>query len=251
MTTDSRNLEKTKLYECTLSVEPEKKFITLKAVPNFRWKLPAEPDFLLPIICTSFETLQEIIALLAQATRAKEPAEKKHLFDLASQKALTAAQAVKLPEATTRDSVYLRLDNSQHIVIPRWIRRDYPVPPDGQTLSQSFQTLSGHIVRAGINWTRNVFHLLSKLDGFWEQLLRIQSLCLQSSNNGWSVYTSNGFSEDSWSDFPFAATELFNKRVSQKVDYFTPEQLSPNNLTATLELTPEDLEIIEQHLSLK
>jgi len=222
-----------------LSVEPSQSYITIQIPPQLRWKLPAEPEKILPTVCTSFEILQQIVTLLAAASNSESAEEiSRHLA-----KAEAAARSGAILVSTTQNSSDKpsrpQRECCRNIIIPRWLESTWPVPPNGDNLSESFISLAEHIGEARFNLSKSLPNLLQLLDGFWEQLVLIQSASLQTKNAGWSACAADQLFPDS--PWPGSASRLYKKKLDCQIDYYTEEQLFWENLNPSLHFTDEDL----------
>lgn len=207
------------LYECSLNVEPPRRFVHLRCTSGFRWKLPAEPDRLLPITCACSDAVDEIAKYLALATRASDVEVKKFNLTLAADEAERASKIAELPKAETNNIFYNeKAGNVQCILFPRWIDRSWPFPSYGQTLAESFRALAYQILKCNSRtWPKEAPRVLEHLDGFWEQLTRAEKAALTSADS-WTVYKNPIFDDDDDDSTnppvrPNHATSLYNRIV--------------------------------------
>ena len=230
------------LYEFSLNIEPPRKYVHLRCTNGFRWKLPAEPERLLPLTCASFDALENIISFLAAWETKTRPIDKAQQLQSAVNEAQIASKKVALPVGETKDTLHTSQVPSQCLLFPRWIDRDWPIPAYGQTLAESFSALSYLIERARKTWPKNLPTILKHLNGFWEQLERAEKAGLVSPS-GWSIYSNPFFNESP--QCPSKATEKYMKHFEAStvvsIEDITPslachdpdEQHALNELLAT------------------
>ena len=235
----SKTLHTKILYECSLNIEPPRKFVHLRCTNGFRWKLPAEPDRLLPITCASFDALDKILAHLAAWQKKKVDIEKAQQLQSAINEAQLVSKKVSLPIGETKGTLHTSPSPTQCILFPRWIDRDWPIPAYGQTLAESFNALAYLIERARKTWPRQLIKILDHLNGFWEQLERAERASLASPER-WTVYSNPAF-EDS-PVRPNKATAKFLKLLQEPVPV---EELTPS---LTLH-DPADQQALDELLS--
>lgn len=217
------NIHNKILYECSLNIEPPRRFVLLRCANGFRWKLPAEPDRLLPLATASFDAVEKITDYLAKACENDATAAlRRQRLQLAATEAVLVSQAVNLPIAETKDTLFTATRSGQCILYPRWIARDWPIPSYGQTLAESFRSLSYQIEKARKTWPRDLPKLLQHLDGFWEQLVRAKRAALTSASE-WTVYA-NPIFDDADETRPNRASTLFHScfQSAGPADNLTP-----------------------------
>jgi len=222
-----------------LSVEPSQSYITIQIPPELRWKLPAEPEKILPTVCASFEKLQQIVILLAAASNSKSTEEISRHLAKAEATARSAAILINTTQNSSDKQSRPQRECCRNIIIPRWLESTWPAPPNGDNLGESFISLAERIGEARFNLSKALPNLLQLLDGFWEQLVLVQSASLQTRNGGWSASTADQLFPDS--PWPRSASKLYKKKLDGQVDYYTDEQLFWENLNPSLHFTDEDL----------
>lgn len=241
-TTTMKTLHTKILYECSLNIEPPRKFVHLRCTNGFRWKLPAEPDRLLPITCASFDALEKIVAHLAAWQKKTLDVEKAQQLQSAINEAQLASAKVSLPIGETKDTLHTSPTPTQCILFPRWIDRDWPIPAYGQTLAESFRALAYLIERGRKTWPKQLPKILDHLNGFWEQLERAERASL-ASPEGWTVYDNPAF-EDS-PVRPTTATTKFLKLLDASNAPVPVDELTPS---LTLH-DPGDAQALDELLS--
>lgn len=229
------------LYECSLNIEGNRRYVHIRCAQGFRWKLPAEPDRLLPIVDACLDAVCSITKCIAQAAKERKASP---FLEEAVQKAQAASETAELPVGETKDTLYGHRENyaAQCILFPRWIPRDWPIPAFGQTLAESFRALAHQIKKCNKNWANSIQRLLSTLDGFWDQLLRARKASLASPNS-WSVYNNPVFDDSELEIRPDKASVLFNQICHREPDV--------DDLQASLEPDPDlqDLDsLLNQYL---
>lgn len=226
----SRTAEGRILYECSLNIEAQRRFVHLRCANGFRWKLPAEPDTLLPITCACSDAIQSITEYIALASRAVHTSgQKKQFLQRAANEAVLAGKKAALPLGETKDTLYGHRDNcvAQCILFPRWIPRDWPVPSFGQSLEESFKTLADQILRAVRSWPANAEKIVFNLNGFWEQLQRAERAALASPSS-WTVYQNPVFDDSAFEVRPTFATALYNRLLVEGPRSSSEEELCPS-----------------------
>ena len=230
------------LYECSLNIEGDRRYVHLRCAQGFRWKLPAEPERLLPITSACLTAVEKITRSVAQAAKAGRKAP---FLQTAVDTAKFASEAAELPVGETKDELYghKRQLTTQCILFPRWIPRNWPIPSFGQTLAESFRALAHQLTKCGKNWPCNLQQIVSSLDGFWEQLLRAQKASLASSNS-WSIYHNPVFDDRELEVRPNLATALYNQIFFRRVESEQP--VAAEDLESSL--TSQDLQDLDKLL---